>query len=246
MSIYIIANWKCNPTNLRDAKNLFDSIKKGIKDNKKTEVIICPPFVYLSVLKASKNIKLGSQDLFWQEKGAFTGEISPLMLKDLGCEYAILGHSERRQYFGETDEIINKKIKAAIAVKISPIFCIGETQEEKKETEQVLSRQIEKGLADLTTKDMENVIIAYEPVWAIGSGNPCQSDQAKEINLLIHRIITRIYSSAISENMPVLYGGSVNSQNAVSYLKEGGFQGLLVGGASLKAEEFIKIVGSSI
>lgn len=276
MQYIIIANWKCNPTNLREAKNLFDSIKKGIKDNNKTEVVVCPPFVYLSALKTSKNVKLGGQDLFWKEKGAFTGEISPVMLKNLGCEYVIVGHSERRQYFGETDETINKKIKAALAVKISPIFCLGETREEKlasapasaedsisanatadksagreatagegkKETEQVLSRQIEKGLADLTAKDMENVIIAYEPVWAIGTGNPCQANQAKDINLLIHRIINRIYSSTISENMPVLYGGSVNSENAVSYIKEAGFQGLLVGGASLQAQEFIKIVKS--
>ncbi|OGZ18790.1 MAG: triose-phosphate isomerase [Candidatus Nealsonbacteria bacterium RBG_13_42_11] len=208
MKPLIIANWKCHPTTLIEAKGLFNSVKKGIKDLKNVEIVICPPFVFLPFLKS----KIGSQDCFWGESGAFTGEISPKMLKNLGCEYVIIGHSERRRYQKETDEIINKKLKAAISSGLKPILCIESLA------------QLKKGLKGIAKK----VIIAYEPVFAIGTGKPCSPEKARKMRKAIKYPV-------------VLYGGSVNSQNAVNYIKEAGFQGLLVGGASLNPKEFIAL-----
>jgi len=232
----IAANWKMNPATIQEAKQLFNSVKRGIKNIKNVEIVICPPFVYLSAIKpfSHKTIKLGAQDLFWEEKGAFTGEISPLMLKNLGCEYVIIGHSERRK-LGETDEMINKKIKAASRAKLKPILCIGETEEERKQgkTFQVLKNQFKKALNNLTIKQFSNLTIAYEPVWAIGTGNPCLPSEAKKVLLFLKKNL---------KNTPVIYGGSVNSANARQYIKEANFDGLLPGGASLNPKEFIKIV----
>jgi len=219
MKPLIVANWKCNPTTLAEAGQLFSSVAKEAEDIKKAEIVICPPFVYLSnVLDRAKretprrvafqtsNVKLGAQDIFWEKEGAFTGEISPLMLKDLGCEYVIVGHSERRKYFNETDETVNKKIKAALENDLIPVVCIGE--KEGEDVEEVLKREIEEGLKGI---DLSSVILAYEPIW-----------------------------------VPLLYGGSVKSHNAAGYIKEANFQGLLVGGASLNAKEFIKIVKAAV
>ena len=213
MKPLIVANWKCNPTTLKGAKLLFDSVKKEIKNIKNIEVVLCPPFIYLPILTVHRqvmNIKLGAQDCFWKQQGAFTGEISPLMLKDLGCQYAIIGHSERRA-LGETDEMINKKIRAALKSKLKPILCIDKISQIKK---------------DLKTE----IIIAYEPLFAIGTGKPCSIEKAKKMRTSLIRFKT------------VLYGGSINSENAKDYIKEAGFQGLLVGGASLEPKEFIQIV----
>ncbi len=228
MKTIIIANWKCNPQTLAKAKELFDKVADGLKDIKNAEVIICPPFPYLFNLKSDNlNIKLGSQDVFWGE-GTYTGEVSPKMLKDLGCEYVILGHSERRRNLGETDEMINKKVKAALSAGLLPILCIGETGEEKSanKTKEVLEKQLKGGL--------EVSIVAYEPIWAIGTGNACDIDQARKVKLFLEKII----------KSPILYGGSVDSKNALGYIKDAGFAGLLVGGASLIPEEFIKIVNA--
>ena len=177
---------------------------------------------------------MGAQDLFWEEKGAFTGEISPLMLKNLGCEYVIIGHSERRK-LGETDEMINKKIKAAIKAKLKPILCIGETEMGRKSgrTFEVLKNQLKKAFNNLTIEQFSNLTIAYEPIWAIGTGNPCLPVDAKKVFLFMQKLFGKT---------PVLYGGSVNSENAINYIREVGFSGLLVGGASLDAKEFIRIV----
>ncbi|MDP3991060.1 MAG: triose-phosphate isomerase [Candidatus Nealsonbacteria bacterium] len=202
MKPLIVANWKCNPTTLKEAKLLFSRVKKA-------GGIICPPFVYLSVLRAN-----GAQDCFWEEKGAFTGEISPLMLKNLGVKYVIIGHSERRKYFKETNEIIEKKLKAALKAGLKPILCIDKMSQIPKNT---------KGL-----------IIAYEPLFAIGTGQACSIQKAKRMRTAIKR--------AAGITVPVLYGGSVNAQNAGEYVKLAGFQGLLVGGASLKPREFIDII----
>jgi len=213
MKPLIVANWKCNPTTLKGAKLLFDSVKKEIKNIKNIEVVLCPPFIYLPILTVHRqvmNIKLGAQDCFWKQQGAFTGEISPLMLKDLGCQYVIIGHSERRA-LGETDEMINKKIRAALKSKLKPILCIDKISQIKK---------------DLKTE----IIIAYEPLFAIGTGKPCSIEKAKKMRTSLIRFKT------------VLYGGSINSENAKDYIKEAGFQGLLVGGASLEPKEFIQIV----
>jgi len=240
MKNLVIANWKMNPQTLKEAKQLFSSVKKRIKNIKDIEVVICPPFVYLPILGASAFAKgygglaFGSQDCFWEEKGAFTGEISPKMLKNLGCQYVIIGHSERRK-LGETDETINKKIKAVITAKLKPILCIGETEKERKagKTFKVLKTQIKKNLNNLTIKQFNNLILAYEPVWAIGTGNPCSSKEAKKVFLFLQKLFGKV---------PVLYGGSVNSENARDYIEKAKFQGLLVGGASLNTKEFIEIV----
>lgn len=247
MKTLVVANWKMNPQTLREAKQLFNSVKRGARNIKMAEVVICPPFVFLSNIQyLTPNIKLGAQDVSWEKEGAYTGEVSLSMLKDTGCQYVIVGHSERRRYFNETDEIINKKLKVVLAAKLRPILCIGETQEQrnKGETDKILRKQIEKALKDISKFKIQSskFSIAYEPIWAIGTGKPCDVEEAQKIGLLIRKIISKIYNQTVSKNVRILYGGSVNSKNAAEYIKEAGLQGLLVGGASLKAKEFIKIL----
>ena len=214
MKPLIVANWKMNPQTLTEARKLFNSVKKRIDGAKKSEVVICAPFVFLPVLKTK-----GAQDCFWEEKGAYTGEISPKMLKHLGIEYVIIGHSERRKHQRETDAIIKKKIEAALAAGLKVILCINKIS------------QLPKNIKNWKLKP-GNLIVAYEPLFAIGTGKPCSPEQAKRMRLTIKKKM----------NLPILYGGSVNSQNAKDYIDQSGFQGLLVGGASLKAKEFIKII----
>jgi len=221
MKPLIIANWKCNPVGLEEAERLFNSVEKGIKNVKNTEVVICPPFVYLPILSSlighQPSVKLGAQDCFWEEKGAFTGEISPLMLKNLGCQYVIIGHSERRKYQQERDSMIYKKIEAVFKIGLKPILCIDRISQIKKDL-----------------KGIENLIVAYEPLFAIGTGKPCSTEKAKRMRMAI--------KEKLNKNIPILYGGSVNSENARDYVERAGFQGLLVGGASLNAQEFIALV----
>jgi len=242
MKKLIVANWKCNPTTLSEAKELFDSLLKGIGKFPENEVVICPPFIYLSLIekKQLKKIKLGAQNCFWEEKGAFTGEISVKMLKDLGCEYVIVGHSERRRYFSENDEILNKKLKAVIDFKLKPILCIGENEKERNEGEvlEVLKNQLEKTLFGFSSQQLKDLVLAYEPIWAIGTGKACGVAEAKEAYSFIKKTITQITNF----NHSLLYGGSVNSRNAQDFIKKAGFEGLLVGGASLKADEFLSII----
>lgn len=209
MKPLIVANWKCNPTTLKEARQIFNSVEKGIKNIKNAEVVICPPFVYLSALRAS-----GAQDVFWEDSGPYTGEISPLMLKNMGVKYVIIGHSERRKYFGETDEMLNKKIKLILREKLKPILCIDKLS------------QVPRGI--------KNLIIAYEPLFAIGTGKTCSPARAGEMRIAIKKLVG---SKAL-----ILYGGSVNAQNAGDYTKKAGFEGLLVGGASLKPNKFIDII----
>ena len=249
MKPLIVANWKCNPTITKDAEKLFDSVNKGVKGIKNAEVVICPPFIYLKELSSLKRsltpyFKTGAQNCFWENKGAYTGEISPLMLKDLGCQYVIIGHSERRKYFQETDEIVNKKIKAVLGSGLNIILCIGETEEEREQekTEQVLHQEIVAGLNEVPVSKISQLSIAYEPIWAIGTSNACDVEEAQKTGLLIRKIISKTYNLSVSKKMRILYGGSANSRNAKSYLKEAGFQGLLVGGASLDPKEFLKII----
>lgn len=246
MSLLIVANWKMNPQNLAVAKRLFNSVIGGIKQIKNVEVVICPPFIYLATRdkRQATRVKLGSQDCFWKQEGAFTGEISPKMLKNLGCKYVILGHSERRIHLEETDEMINQKMKATLAANLKAIFCIGENQKERKrgQTLRTLNSQISRGLKDITEKEARNIVIAYEPVWAIGTGSPCDTDTALVQGLFIRGVMKKLYSSSFSNRLQILYGGSVNSENALSYIKEAKMDGLLIGGASLKAQEFIKII----
>lgn len=234
----VLANWKMNPATLTEAKRLFSLVKRGVKDVKNVEVVICPPYVYLPILQRSNDlaIKLGAQDCFWEEEGAFTGEVSPLMLKNLKAEYVIIGHSERRRYLNETDKIINKKLKAVLKNGLKPILCIGETAKERKsgKTENILKNQLSNGLRDISNIKLQNsnIIVAYEPIWAIGTGIACNEKEARLANLFIKKLL---------KNVPLLYGGSVDSKNAKDYINAG-FQGLLVGGASLKAKEFVKII----
>ncbi len=243
-----------NPQTLPEAKKLFSAVKKGLRNIKKAKVVICPPFLYLKELSSPAKrgnlvpLGMGAQNCFWEQKGAFSGEISPFMLKNIGCQYVLIGHSERRRCFEESEEMVNKKLKAAFEAKITPILCVGETQEQRDrgETEGVLRKQITGALQDISkfnpAKCGTKLIIAYEPVWAIGTGNPCDFDEAQRMALLIRKIISRIYNQSFAKKIRLLYGGSVTSQNASGYLKEAGFQGLLVGGASLRAEEFIDLV----
>jgi triosephosphate isomerase len=246
-----------NPATAQEAERLFNSVKDGLENIENAcpvgsqklsfgvETVICPPFIYLSDLKPiSNNLKIGAQDCLWEKSGAFTGAISPLMLKDIGCQYVILGHSERRTNFEDTNEIINKKIKAALSAGLNIIFCFGETEIEKRkgQTEKVLEVQIKKGLAGVLGKEMEKIVMAYEPVWAIGTGNPCSPEDARNTVLFIRKILTKLYPDILLESLKILYGGSVNSENVEDYSLKSGVQGFIVGGASLKPDEFIKIV----
>jgi len=245
MKSLIIGNWKCNPTNLKKAKKLFEGIRNGLKKKlRKTEVVVCPPFVYLPKIRSSSKIKLGAQDCFWEEKGSFTGEVSPSMLKDIGVNYVILGHSERRKYFGETDQTVNKKIKKSLKTGINPMLCVGETKKERKEGKKgrVIEGQIKEGLNKVSAKDVKKIIIAYEPRWAIGSGKNCSVDETMSSILIVKKTISNIYSRSAADKVRVLYGGSVTSDNALRYITEAQANGLLIGGASLKREEFLNII----
>lgn len=221
MKPLIVANWKMNPATLAEAKALFDSVGRGVKTIKNSDIVICPPFVYLSELLATKPKlpKLGSQDCFWEEAGPFTGEISPKMLKNLGVEYVILGHSERRRWFGETEEMINKKIKAALAAGLKVIACISDAKDVRHLASNILKKR--------------NLVVAFEPSSAISGGGPfrpCPVEEAKKMR------------QSLAFYPFVLYGGSVNSENARDYIERAGFQGLLIGQASLNSKEFIEIV----
>ena len=248
----VIANWKCNPVTPKEAEHLFTAIKNGIGRIEEVEVVICPPFIWLSLLSASAKggPAFGAQDCFWEGKGAYTGEVSFLMIKNLGCQYVIIGHSERRKYFQETDEIVNKKLKAALKARLKPILCVGEEARDAfnsegrpvNEMSLVVAEQLEKDLSGISLSRIRDIVIAYEPIWAIGTGNPCSSDDAMKAALFIRKTLNKLYNRTIAEKVKILYGGSVNSQNAVDYTKGARMDGLLVGGASLNASEFVKIV----
>lgn len=239
MKKIIIANWKENPTTQKEAKELFNSVKSAVKAIKNVEVVTCPPFLYLPLLKG---LTLGAQNVFYKDKGAFTGEISPLQLHDLKIAYVILGHSERRKYFGETNELINKKIKSSLEAKLKPIFCVGENEGENKP--EILEKQITEGLKEVPAKDLKNMVVAYEPVWAIGTGKNCSTEETLTSVLFIRKLIEKLYNRQLADEIKILYGGSVNSKNSASYIKDGGANGLLVGGASLDAGEFTNIIKS--
>jgi len=254
MKSLVVANWKMNPKTQKEARKLFDLIKKGTKNIKNADIVICPPFVYLSSLVASAfardsgGLAFGSQNCFWQDSGPFTGEISPKMLKDLGCKYVIIGHSERRINLGETDEMINKKLKAVLKAGIFPILCIGETGKQRKlgQTKQVLSSQLKNAFKGNKGSNFK-LSIAYEPVWSISTmskGDVCRPEDARKELIFIKGLLNKILGQKVSQSIRILYGGSVDSKNAKSYLEKTGFQGLLIGGVSLKPKEFVKTVKS--
>ena len=238
----IIANWKMNPQTSEEAvrlvKNLFVS-----RFSKNTEIIIAPPFVYLELIKKilPKEVKLCAQNLSWAERGAYTGEISGLMIKNLGCDYVIIGHCERRYKIGESDEMINLKLKAALKYGLIPILAVGE-KEQNNDIMKILNGQIKSALADIKSSEVGHLIFAYEPVWAIGTGISDTPDHALSAALLIRKIIGNLYTPDWASDIPVLYGGSVSGENAADFIAQSGIDGALVGGASLQTEEFIKII----
>lgn len=243
----IAGNWKMN-NGINETVNLISDIKKELSGKKiLADAIICPPFINLETAHAllkDSSIKLGAQNLYFEESGAFTGEISASMLKSVGCEYVIIGHSERRTIFGESDQVINRKIKIAIKNGLKPIFCIGETLEEREKgvTFKVIETQITNGLKELSESELENLIAAYEPVWAIGTGRNATPQQAQEVHQFIRGLISQMYSQNFAENLVIQYGGSVKSDNAKELLSQPDIDGALVGGACLKADSFVKII----
>jgi triosephosphate isomerase len=239
----IAGNWKMNTT-IEEAVSLIKTMQPGLQKIQGVEKVLCPPFISLTAARAilkGGSIKLGAQNVFYEEKGAYTGEISPLMLADL-CEYVIIGHSERRQYLGETDEVINKKIKTAIKVGLKPILCIGETAEQNEagQTRAVLGKQI------IACSDrlylLSGMVIAYEPIWAIGTGKSATGDDANKTIGFIRQFISRLHGSGIANTARILYGGSVTAANIAEFIRKSEIDGALVGGASLKADEFVSIV----
>ena len=246
---FVAGNWKMN-TLADSAAQLAGELAKNLPDGN-VEVALCPPFVYLTTVKqalGSSPIKLGAQNAYFEPKGAFTGEISCQMLKDVGCDYVILGHSERRHILGETNELINKKLKAAINFQLKPILCLGELLEERdaNQTEKVIQTQLEEGLIELDAKALENLVIAYEPVWAIGTGRTATPEQAQEVHKFIRNWLTQKFSPDFAENCTIQYGGSVKANNAADLMSQPDVDGALVGGASLKADEFVKIIQATI
>lgn len=247
MRIPVIAgNWKLYKTTA-EAVALVNELIPRIKGTTGVEVVIAPVFTVLSSVSqaiADSDIRLAAQDCFWEEEGAYTGEVSPKMLLDAGCSHVVIGHSERRQYFGETDETVNRKIKAALAAGLTVIFCIGETlaEREAEQTFAVLKRQLTGGLAGIDALQLASVIIAYEPVWAIGTGKTATNDQAQEAHAFIRGVVTDLYDPQAAERIRVLYGGSVKPENIKGLMAQQDIDGALVGGASLKADSFAAIV----
>jgi triosephosphate isomerase len=242
----IAGNWKMYKTSSEAAETAKDLIEQ-VRDVADVDIMIAPPFTALeAVARAIKNspVALGAQNLFWEEEGAYTGEISAPMLKSVGCEYAIIGHSERRQYFGETDETVNQKIQAAIQADLKPVFCIGETEQEREaeQTFSVLDKQVKKGLERRVPEQLDSLIIAYEPVWAIGTGKTATDEQAQEVHQFIRSLIEKSFGKGLSKSIRILYGGSVKPGNILNLMGMPDIDGALVGGASLDADSFSKIV----
>ena len=239
------ANWKMN-MDMKEAVSFIDRFKVLIKNIKKNEIVICPPFTLLYEFKKllnKTNIILGAQNMYFEEKGAFTGEISALMLKDIGCEYVILGHSERRQYFNENDRLINQKIKTALRHNLKPILCVGETlgQKTSNQTTKIIKNQLLNCLNTIDGSAMKNIVIAYEPVWAIGTGKNATPEQAEEVHKFIRGLLSSMYNQRVSNNTGIIYGGSVKESNIKNLMKMKNINGALVGGASLDAKGFGKI-----
>ncbi len=244
----VAGNWKMN-MDFDKGRDLTISILKGLGPLQ-SQVVICPPYIhlnYLSVLtKGISNLSLGAQNCHTEVNGAFTGEVSADMLKSTGCDYVIIGHSERREYFDESDEFLAKKVDAALAVGLIPIFCVGEKLEVREEgtQEKIVGKQLKGGLFHLDKSQISNVVIAYEPVWAIGTGRTASPEQAQEMHQFIRKFISKKYSNELADSIPILYGGSVKPNNAKELFANKDVDGGLIGGASLKADDFIAIINS--
>ena len=241
----IAGNWKMNMLP-NEAMKFIEDLAPLVKDTK-NEVILCVPYTdlfYALLTVQGTNIKIGAQNMHFEEKGAYTGEISAKMLKSINVEYVIIGHSERRQYFNETDETVNLKIKSALANNLKPIVCVGETLQQREEgkTTEIIKNQIKQAFNDLTNEQVRNIIIAYEPIWAIGTGKTATAEDANNVIKSIRKQVEDLYGSDVAENIIIQYGGSVKSANAEDLLNTSDIDGALVGGASLDAEEFAQIV----
>lgn len=241
----IAGNWKMYKTP-KQAKELAEELKSGLANAKDVDIVICPPFTALPIVAQvvrGSNIGLGAQNMHYETKGAFTGEISPEFLLELGCKYVILGHSERRQYFNETDELINKKLMTALKINLYPIFCIGEKLSEREagKTFEIIKNQLALGLMKIRD-GIDNIIIAYEPIWAIGTGKTATPKQAAEVHSFIRDWLKKNYNQTVAEEKRILYGGSVKPDNIDELMAEQDLDGALVGGASLEEQSFIRLV----
>ena len=242
----IAGNWKMNNTP-EEAKVLLEGLKPLIADNKTTEAVVCVPAILVQTVKeliADSDIKLGAENMHWEEKGAFTGEISPLMLNAFDVEYVIIGHSERRQYFAETDETVNKKVLSALAHGLKPIMCVGETLEERESgvTDELVAGQVKKGLAGV--ESIENVVIAYEPMWAIGTGKTATAEEANRVCGIIRETVKEMLGAEAAETVRIQYGGSMNPKNVAELMAQPNIDGGLIGGAALKAQDFSELVNN--
>ncbi|NMA90015.1 MAG: triose-phosphate isomerase [Amphibacillus sp.] len=246
----IAGNWKMNKV-LAEAKSFVTDTKDKVPAQDQVDSIVCAPFPYLQALveeTKGTDLKVAAQNMHYEESGAFTGEVSPLMLKDLGVEYVVLGHSERREYFAETDETVNKKAHAAFAHGITPIICVGETleQREANQTMDLVADQVKKAIAGLTDDQVKASVIAYEPIWAIGTGKTATSEQANEVCTHIRETIADVVSKEVAEAVRIQYGGSVKPDNIKELLDQSDIDGALVGGASLEADSFLQLVEAGV
>ncbi|AQT67215.1 Triosephosphate isomerase [Anaerohalosphaera lusitana] len=243
---FIAGNWKMNKDSAGSVE-LAAGLAKELKDVDSVDVAVCPPFVYLQAVSnavSGSPVKVGAQNMYFEANGAFTGEISTDMLKDVGCTYVICGHSERRHVIGETDELVNKKVKAAIESGLLPILAVGELLEEREadKTNDVVKTQVTKGLEGVSADDILKVTIAYEPVWAIGTGKTATPDQAQDVHAMIRGLIAELYSQDVADKIRIQYGGSAKPANTAELMAQPDVDGLLVGGASLKVEDFSKMI----
>lgn len=266
-TLYIIANWKMNPTSLKEAEKLAGDVVVGMKKLGVVSrrggrqvgakgriaalglgVVLCPPFPYLGAvanklmkLKANE-VNLGAQNIYFEDKGAYTGEVSPSMLKDLGCKFVIVGHSERRKYFKESGELINKKIKAVLKNNMRPVLAIGESNSANEDANAIIANQLISALKDINAAQVKNILIAYEPVWAIGTGQAAQPDYIMSMRLYIQKILASLYLKNVAKSIPILYGGSIDRKNISSFIKDAEMDGALVGASSLDAKEFLAMI----
>ena len=242
----IVGNWKLNKT-IREAITFVNSLQPMVADATDVEIVVAPVFTGLSAVAqalAGSDIRLAAQDVFWEDRGAFTGEVAPGMLKDVGCDYVIIGHSERRQYFGETNENVNRKAKAAHTHGLIPIICVGESLEDREagKTAAVVTDHVLNGIVGLSADQIVSTVIAYEPVWAIGTGHNATPDQAQDVHALIRSLLSEIYSADVASQVRIQYGGSVKPENAAELVAQPDVDGALVGTASWEAESFAQIV----
>lgn len=248
--LFIAGNWKMNLSR-SGCVELAKSLVKEVGTTDKVDLAVCPPFVYLTDVAAAvagSHVALGAQNMFYENNGAFTGEISGAMLKDVACRYVILGHSERRHVIGETDELINRKMIKALSDGLDPIFCVGELLEERQanKTNDVVRRQVQVGMEGISKADAAKITIAYEPVWAIGTGVTATPQQAQEVHAMIRGLVAKLYDATLADGIRIQYGGSVKPSNAAELLGQADIDGALVGGASLKASDFIGIIKAGL